>query len=147
MSPLLLAGLCGLIGGALAALACVFLLLNRLGKSDVITISKGSGTEFYKDVEILEHGFAPQGIYVRYRNRGAKPIEVAHFKVRGFKDGRLWAESETSAYAETSPGQEQEAILELRHCGPDGGMRSFDLTGCTVKVDFVYGYVHKETPS
>lgn len=138
MSPLLTAGICGLAGGALAAFFGFWLFTRKLATDEMIMISKGSGPEFYKEVELLEHGFVPQGIYVRYRNHGAKPIEMASFKVCGFKDGKLWAEFEEATYAETQPGQEQEGILKLRDY--HDATKVFDLTNCTVKVEFRYAY-------
>ena len=145
MSPLLTAGICGLVGGALAALAGFFFFTRKLGSEQFIMISKGSGPEPYEEIELLEHGLAPQGIYVRFRNRGTKPIEMACFKVRGFKNGKLWAEFEESAYAVTLPGEEQEAIVKLRDFG--ASPQPIDLSDCTVKVELVSAYVHKPKPS
>ncbi len=139
MSRLLLAGLCGFLGGAIAFLGALAIVLRQLKGSDSVTFSRGRGPEFYKDVEILEHAPRPQGLYVRFRNCGTKPIEMANFKVRGYKEGKLWAEFEEGAYVVTQPGKEQETILKLhdyRDCG-----KTFDLSGCRVEIEFLYGYV------
>jgi len=139
MSHLLIAGLCGLAGGVIAVVGAAVLFMRQLKGSDSVTFSRGPGPEFYKDVDILEHAPRPQGLYVRFRNRGTKPIEMAHFKVRGYKDGKLWAEFEEGTYSETRPGQEQEAILQL-HDYRDRS-KFFDLSDCRVEVTFLYGYV------
>ena len=139
MSQLFLTGLCGFAGGVLAVLAAVLFFTWQLKGSDSITFSRGRGPEFYRDVELLEHAPRPQGLYIRYRNRGAKPIEMAHFKVRGYKDGKLWAEFEEGAYSETQPGQEGEAILRL-HDYRDPS-KIFDLSDCRVEISFLYGYI------
>ena len=68
-----------------------------------IGFSRGPGPAFYKEVEILDHAPRPQGIYVRFRNRGNRPIAMARFKVRGYEWDKLWAEFEESAYSETQP--------------------------------------------
>lgn len=142
MSRLVIAGLCGFAGGMIVVLGAVFWFMRKLKGSDSITISRGPGPELYRDVEVLEHAFRPQGLYVRFRNRGAKPIEMAHFKIRGYKDGKLWAEFEEGAYSETQPGQEQEAILKLHDYRSPG--KFFDLTDCRVEVSFLFGYILSE---
>jgi hypothetical protein len=139
MTRILIAGLCGFLGGVVAVLGAVAIFMRQLKGSDSVTFSRGSKTEFYTDVEVLEHALRPQGVYVRFRNSGSKPIEMAHFKVRGFKDGKLWAEFEEGAYSETQPGQEQEAILKLRDYRDPNNI--FDLSDCRVEVKFLYGYV------
>jgi hypothetical protein len=132
MSELIVAGLCGFVGGVIAVI-----LLGRANGHFSVGFSRGP--EFYKDVEILEHAPRPQGVYVRFRNLGSKPIEMANFKVRGWKGDKLWAEFEEGAYSETQPGQEQEAILKLQdHRNPT---KIFDLSDCRVDVKFLYGYV------
>ena len=113
--------------------------MRQLKGSDSIIFSRSPGPERYKDVEILEHAPRPQGIYVRFRNSGAKPIEMTHFKVRGYKGGKLWAEFQEGAYSVTQPGKEQEAILKLQDYR-DGG-KTFDLSDCRVEVEFLFGYV------
>ena len=139
MSQLLIAGFCGFVGGVIAVLGAVALFMRQLKGSDSVTFSRGPGPELYRDVELIEHAPRPQGLYVRYRNRGTKPIEMAHFKVRGYKEGKLWAEFEKGAYAETHPGQEQETILQL-HDYRDPS-KIFDLSDCQVEISFLYGYV------
>ena len=67
---------------------------------------------------------------------------MAHFKIRGYKDGKLWAEFEEGAYSETQPGQEQEAILKLHDYRSPG--KFFDLTDCRVEVSFLFGYILSE---
>jgi hypothetical protein len=134
MSQLIIAGLCGFVGGVIAVI-----LLGKANGHFSIGLSRGPGPEFYKDVEILEHAPRPQGVYVRFRNRGNKPIEMANFKVRGYKGDKLWAEFEEGAYSETQPGQEQEAILKLLdYRNPT---KTLDLSDCRVDVKFLYGYV------
>jgi hypothetical protein len=132
MSQLVLAGLCGFVGGVIAVVL--------LGKaSGNLTFGFSPRPEFYKEVEILEHAPRPQGMYIRFRNRGNKPIEMAHFKVRGYKGDKLWAEFEEGVYSETQPGQEQEAILKLQdYRAPT---KIFDLSDCRVEVGFLYGFV------
>ena len=134
----MLVGLSGFAAGMIASLACLGFLVRKLKGSDFI-FSNGASPEIYKDVEVLEHAPRPHGLYVRFRNRGAKPIEAAYFKVRGYKDGKLWAEFEGNSYSETQPGQEQETILTLQ----DNRDRSktFDLSECRVEVKFLYGFV------
>jgi hypothetical protein len=143
MERLLIAGLFGFAGGALAIMGAVALFMRQLKGSDSVTFSRGPGPELYRDVELLEHAPRPQGLYIRYRNRGTKPIEMAHFKVRGYREGKLWAEFEEGTYAETAPGQEQEAILRL-HDYRDHS-KTFDLSDCRVEVCFQYGYVLSKT--
>ncbi len=134
MLQLVVAGLCGFVGGVIAVI-----LLGRASGHLTFGFSGGPGPEFYKDVVILEHARRPQGVYVRFRNNGRKPIEMAHFKVRGYKGDKLWAEFEEGAYSETQPGQEQEAILKLQdYRNPT---KIFDLSDCRVDVNFLYGYV------
>jgi hypothetical protein len=134
MSQLIVAGLCGFVGGVIAVI-----LLGKANGHFSIGFSRGPGPEFYKDVEILEHAARPQGVYVRFRNHGSKPIEMANFKVRGYKGEKLWAELEEAAYSETQPGQEQEAILKLLdYRSPT---KTFDLSDCRLDVRFLYGYV------
>jgi hypothetical protein len=139
MSQLVIAGLCGFAGGAVAVLGAVAFFMRQVKGSDSVTFSRGPGPEFYRDVELLDHAPRPQGLYVRYRNCGRKPIEMAHFKVRGYKEGKLWVEFQEGAYSETHPGQEQEAILRL-HDYRDR-TKTFDLSDCRVEVSVLYGYV------
>jgi hypothetical protein len=140
MSSLVIAAVCGFVGGALAILIGVYLFTRKLGKNDTIMISKEPCTETYKDVDILEHSPRPQGLYVRFRNRGSKPIEMAHFNVRGYRDGKLWAECEEGIYAEVQPGAEQEGILKLQDYR-GGASKTVDLADCMVEVKFLFGYV------
>ena len=134
MSQLIIAGLCGFVGGVVAVI-----LLGRANGHFSVGFSRGPGPEFYKDVEILEHAPRPQGVYVRFRNCGSKPIEMANFKVRGYKGDKLWAEFEEGACSETQPGQEHEAILKfLDYRNPT---KTLDLSDCQVDVKFLYGYV------
>jgi hypothetical protein len=134
MPQFIVAGLCGFVGGVIAVI-----LLGKANGHFSIGFSRSPGPEFYKDVEILEHAPRPQGVYVRFRNHGSKPIEMANFKVRGYKGDKLWAEFEEGAYSETQPGQEQEAILKLvDYRNPT---KIFDLSDCRVDVKFLYGYV------
>ena len=142
MSQTWLALLCGFAGGVIALLGALAVFLRQLKGSDSITFSRGPGPEFYKDVEVLEHAPRPQGRYVRFRNRGTKPIEMAHFKVRGYKGDKLWFDFEESAYCETQPGQEQEAILKL--CDYRDPTKTFDLSDCRVEVTFLYGFILKK---
>jgi hypothetical protein len=140
MSQLVMAGLCGFIAGIITTLVVIALLFMwKLKGSDSITLSRGPGPEFYKQVEITEYATRPQGLYIRFRNRGTKAIEMAHFKVRGYKDDKLWAEFEEGAYCETQPGQEQEAILQLQDYRDRS--KKFDLSDCRLEVQFLYGYV------
>ena len=76
MSQLLLAGLCGIAGGIIAALGALAFFMHKVKGSDCLMISRGPGPEIYKEVEILEHAPRPQGLYVRYRNCGTKPIQM-----------------------------------------------------------------------
>jgi hypothetical protein len=145
MSQLLLAGLCGIAGGIIAALSALAFFMRKVKGSDCLMISRSPGQEIYKEVEILEHAPRPQGLYVRYRNCGTKPIEMAEFKVRGFKENLLWAEFEEGAYAETQPGQQQEAILKL-HDNRDP-CKTVDLVDCRVEVTFLYGFVLAKKPA
>ena len=134
MLQLIVAGLCGFVGGVIAVI-----LLRKSSGHLTFGFSPGPGPEFYKDVEILEHAPRPQGVYVRFRNRGGKPIEMANFKVRGYRGDKLWAEFEEGAYSETQPGQEQEAILKLLdYRNPT---KAFDLSDCRLDVRFLYAYV------
>jgi hypothetical protein len=134
MSQLIVAGLCGFVGGVIAVI-----LLGKANGHFSIGFSRGPGPEFYKDVEILEHTARPQGVYVRFRNCGSKPIDMANFKVRGYKDDKLWAEFEEGAYSETQPGTEQETILKLQDYRNSN--KIVDLSDCRVEVKFLYGYV------
>jgi len=145
MSRLLLAGLCGFLGAAVALVVALAFLVRQLKGSQSVTFSRGANPEFYKEVQVLEHSPRPQGLYVRFRNSGAKPIEMANFKVRGYKDGKLWAEFEEGAYCETQPGREQEAILKLQDYRDPG--KSIDLSDCRVEVEFLYGFVIKKEPA
>jgi len=36
--------------------------------------------------------------------------EMADYRVRGYKNGKLWTEFEEAVYSETSPGKEQQGI-------------------------------------
>jgi hypothetical protein len=64
---------------------------------------------------------------------------MTQFRVRGYKDGKLWAEFEETIYSETKPGEEQEGILTLRDYRD--GSKTFDLTDCRIEVTFVSAYV------
>ncbi|MGO8928046.1 MAG: hypothetical protein ACLQU3_14335 [Limisphaerales bacterium] len=64
---------------------------------------------------------------------------MAHFKVRGYKGDKLWADFEESAYCETQPGQEQEVILKLHDYRDQ--TKTFDLSDCRVEVTFLYGFI------
>jgi hypothetical protein len=139
MRRFVIPGLCGFAGAAVALAAAVLLLRRTLGTSDFLTVSRGPGPEYYQDVAVLEHARRPQGLYVRFKNTGRKAIEMAHFKVRAYKDGKLWAEFEEGHYSETKPGEEQEGILKLRDYR-DGG-KTYDLSDCRIEVIFLYGYV------
>ena len=137
MTQMLIAGLCGFLGGATAFIVALATFVGR--RSDAITITRGRRHEFSKKLEVLENAARPQGLYVRFRNAGTKPIESAHFRVRGYKEQKLWVEIEESAYVETAPGQEQEAILKLVDFR--GGSAPIDLSGCRVAVTPLYGLV------
>ena len=140
MSHILIPALCGFLGGLVAVAVGFFLVYRILPASGYLQISRdGGGPEMYKDVEVLEHASRPQGLYIRFRNTGSKPTEMALFRVRGYKEGRLWAELEETVYAETSPGAEQEAILKLRDYRD--GSKTFDLSDCRIEVTFVSAYV------
>ncbi|EDY16735.1 hypothetical protein CfE428DRAFT_5698 [Chthoniobacter flavus Ellin428] len=140
MSRILIPALCGLVGGLIAVAAGLFYFYRTLPASGYLQISRGDGgPELSKDVEVLEHASRPQGLYVRFKNTGSKPIEMAHFRVRSYKDGKLWAEFEETIYSETSPGMEQEGILKLRDYRD--GSKTFDLSDCRIEVTVLYGYV------
>ena len=139
MTSTLIAGLCGFLGGVVAVAGVVAIFMRQLKRSDAITISRGPGPEWYKDVEVLEHARRPQGLYIRFRNCGAKPIEMAQFKVRAYKDGKLWVEFDEAVYSETQPGEEQEGILKLLDCRNPS--QPLDLSNCRVEVKFLSAYV------
>jgi hypothetical protein len=139
MEPMLLPAFFGFLGGVIAFGVALVLFYRRvLGRGDCVTISRGPGPEIYKDLDVLEHDPRPQGLYVRFRNRGVKPIEMAHFKIRAYKASKLWAEFQESLYVETQPGQEGEGVLKLKdyRSGPE-----IDLTDCSLTVEFLFGYV------
>ena len=139
MSPIVIAGLCGFAGGVIAILGALAVFMRQLKHKESVTFSRGPGPELYRNVEVLEHAPRPQGRYVHFRNTGTKPIEMVHFKVRGYVEGKLWAEFEESVYSETQPGAEQEAILQLQDYRDRS--KSFDLSNCRVEVKVLYGYV------
>lgn len=138
MARILISIVCGFIGGVIAVVAGVFYFYRSLPGSGYVQFSRADhAPEFYKDVEILQHDSRPQGLYVRFRNIGAKAIEMASFRVRGYKDGKLWAEFEEAVYSETGPGEEQEGILKLMDYRTG---KAHDLADCRVEVNFRYGY-------
>jgi hypothetical protein len=135
MSRILIPAFCGFFGCLVAVAVGLFFFYRTLPSSGYLQISRGDGgPEIYKDVEVLEHATRPQGLYVRFKNTGSKPTEMTQFRVRGYKDGKLWAEFE-----ETKPGEEQEGILTLRDYRD--GSKTFDLTDCRIEVTFVSAYV------
>ena len=140
MLRVLIPTLCGFAGGVIAVGAAIFYFYRLLPSSGYVQITRGDrGPELYKDVEVLEYAPRPQGLYVRFKNTGSKPIEMASFRVRGYKDGKLWAELEDAIYSETPPGTEQEGILKLRDYRD--GTKTFDLSDCRIEVTVRYGYV------
>jgi hypothetical protein len=140
MSRVLIPALCGFVGGLVAVAAGFFFFYRTLPSSGYLQISRGDGgPEIYKDMEVLEHASRPQGLYVRFKNTGSKPTETTLFRVRGYKDGKLWAEFEETIYSETKPGEEQEAILTLRDYRD--GSKTFDLSDCRIEVPFISAYV------
>ena len=113
--------------------------MRKLRGIDSVTFSGGPGPEVYREVEVLEHAPRPQGLYVRFQNRGSKSTEMIHFRVRGFKNDKLWWEIQESSYSETQPSQVQEAILKF-HDYRDHN-KTFDLSECRVEVKCLYGFV------
>jgi hypothetical protein len=140
MSRVLIPALCGFFGAVVALAVAAICFYRTLPRSGYVQISRDSqGPEISRDIELLEHGTRPQGLYVRFKNNGSKPIEMAHFKIRGYKDGKLWAEFEEGVYSQTEPGQEQEGILPLRDYRD--ACKTFDLSDCRIEVTVLYGYV------
>jgi hypothetical protein len=140
MSRVLIPALCGFLGGLVAVAIGAFFFFRAVPSSGYLQISRGEGgPEIYKDMEVLEHASRPQGIYVRFKNTGSKPTEMTLFRVRGYKDGKLWAEFEETIYSETKPGAEQEAILTLRDYRD--GSKTYDLSDCRIEVTFLSAYV------
>ena len=139
MSRFLIPSLCGFLGGLVAVAAGLFFFYRTLPSSGYLQISRGDGgSEIYKDMEVLEHASRPQGLYVRFKNTGSKSTEMTQFRVRGYKDVRLWAEFDETIYSETKPGEEQEGILTLSDYR---GGSTFDLSDCRIEVAFVSAYV------
>lgn len=140
MSRILIPALCGFFGGLVAVAAGLFFFYRTLPSSGYLQISRGDGgPEIYKDVEVLEHASRPQGLYVRFKNTGSKPTEMTQFRVRGYTDGKLWAEFEETIYSEIKPGEEQEAILTLRDYRDRS--ETFDLSDCRIEITFLSAYV------
>ena len=132
--------LCGFFGGIIAVVIGVFCLYRSVPESGYLQMSRHhKRPEMYKDIEVLEHAPRPQGLYVRFKNTGTKPTEMANFKVRGYKGGKLWAEFEETVYSDTKPGEEQEGILKLRDYRD--GSKTFDLSDCRVEVTLKYAYI------
>jgi hypothetical protein len=113
MAHVLIPALCGFLGGITGLAVGAFILYRQVPRAGFLQITRGPGPEICRDVELLEHASRPQGLYVRFRNTGAKPIETAHFRIRGYRDGKLWAEFQEGVYAEAKPGDEHEGILPL----------------------------------
>jgi len=138
MARILISIVCGFFGGVIAVIAGVFYFYRSLPGSGYVQFSRTDhAPELYKDVEILHHESRPQGLYVRFRNIGAKAIEMASFRVRGYKEGKLWADFEEAVYSETGPGEEQEGILKLIDYRTG---ETHDLADCQIEVTFRYGY-------
>ena len=140
MLPLFL----GFIGGILAIVIGAFLFYRSIPESGFVKFTRSNTMpKLYKDIKILEYAKRPQGVYIRYKNTGDQSVEMVSFKIRGYKDGKLWGDIEEAIYEETEPGEEQEGILKLKDYA---GEKSLQLEGLTFEIEMKYAYPLQPDP-
>ena len=127
------------VGGvvAIAALIVALAIASKTGSGMSIHFG-GKGTQFYKQMELIESAVRPGGVYVKYKNTGGEHATTACFRIRVFDgDGRLIAESEEAAYNEIGPGEIRDNVIashQLEHDWVHNPNNRIDVV-------FRYGYL------
>lgn len=77
-------------------------------------------------VEVLDYKFKPNGIYVKYRNAGDRPLNRAYFTIKLYDTNGLCDEDTGSSDDVVAPGETAETILKsvMLSAGDEGSSAS-----------------------